>query len=248
MTNERKRILLVEDEPHLAFHLEFNLQSEGYDVVPAQNGAIALEKFHKAGDFDLIILDVMLPEINGFDVAQEIRKHDSQTGILMLTARASEEDRIKGLESGVDDYITKPFHLKELLLRVKRMVKRAELFQQPQDAVVSAPAAGPFLRCGNLELNTEALYLRGPNGSHTLTALEADILSEFMRNPSRVLSREHLLAKVWNMNGNVETRTVDNFIMRLRRYIEADPANPTVLESVRGRGYRLNEHRDTDTK
>ncbi len=238
MQNDRKRILLVEDEPHLAFHLEFNLQAEGYDVVPAQNGKIALDKYRRDAPFDLVILDVMMPEIDGFAVAHEIRKHDSQTGILMLTARASEEDRIRGLESGVDDYITKPFHLKELLLRVRRMMKRSELFQQQPDTTSSS---GPFLRCGDLELNTEALHLRGPNGSYSLTALEADILSEFMRNPARVLTREHLLAKVWNINGNVETRTVDNFIMRLRRYIETDPSKPRVLESVRGRGYRLNE-------
>ncbi len=235
MTTERKRILLVEDEPHLAFHLEFNLQAEGYDVVPAQNGAIALEKFQKDGPFDLLILDVMLPEVNGLEVAKTIRQRDSQTGILMLTARATEEDRILGLESGVDDYITKPFHLKELLLRVRRMIKRAELFQQPTESV-----QGRTLRCGAIELNTESLSLRGPNGSFSITALEADILSEFMRNPSRVLTREYLLNKVWNINGNVETRTVDNFIMRLRRYIEADPSAPRFLESVRGRGYRLN--------
>lgn len=237
MTTERKRILLVEDEPHLAFHLEFNLQAEGYDVTPAQNGAIALEKYKKGGPFDLIILDVMVPEVNGFDVAKTIRLKDSQTGILMLTARAGEEDRIKGLESGVDDYITKPFHLKELLLRVKRMLKRSELFQNTDATVTNQQT----LRCGVLELNTEALMLKGPNGPYSLTALEADILGEFMRNPSRVLTREHLLAKVWGMNGKVETRTVDNFIMRLRRYIESDPTAPKFLESVRGRGYRLND-------
>src|SRR5690606_1059574 len=124
----KKKILLVEDEPNLAFNLQFNLQAEGYEVVPAVNGLIAVEKFKQDSSFDLIILDVMLPELDGFGVAKEVRKIDDQIHILMLTAMGREEDRLKGFNIGVDDYITKPFHLKELLLRVKRMVKRAEHF------------------------------------------------------------------------------------------------------------------------
>ena len=231
-----KKILLVEDEPHLAFSLQFNLQAEGFEVVPAANGRVALEKYRSDGPFDLIILDVMIPEIDGFEVAREIRKSDDQTGILMLTARAAEEDRIKGLETGVDDYITKPFHLKELLLRVKRMARRAGYLAPETSEAVDAY----IFKHGPFTLDVESLHLTGPQGNHPLTKIEADMLREFIRHPQRVLSREHLLEKVWGIKADIETRTVDNFIVRLRRYLEADPTNPEILVSVRGRGYRLN--------
>lgn len=237
MSETKKKILLVEDEPHLAFTLQFNLQAEGYDVVPAVNGQIAVEKFASDGPFNLIILDVMLPEIDGFEVARRIRQSDQKTGILMLTALASKNDRITGFEAGVDDYITKPFHLEELLLRIRRMVERAEFFTQTQ-----APAANEhIIKFGPFELDTEALLLKSHNGEHTLTALEADILKEFMNSPKRVLSREYLLDKVWGIQGDIDTRTVDNFVVRLRRYLEKDPSNPEFLVSIRGRGYRLSD-------
>jgi len=234
MIEPKKRILLVEDEPHLAFNMNFNLQAEGYDVVPAVDGQIALQKFANNGPFDLIILDVMLPEVNGFDVAKSIREHDDQTQILMLTALGKEDDRLRGFEAGADDYVTKPFHLQEFLLRVKRMIKRSQYFHTPGDA-----SSAEVLRCGPFALNTELLHLVTPTGQHTLTALEADVLREFMKNPKRVLSRQHLLDTVWGMKGDIETRTVDNFIVRLRRYLEVDPGKPVFLVSVRGRGYRL---------
>jgi len=230
-----KKILLVEDEPHIAFSLQINLQAEGFHVVMATDGRIALEKFQLEGPFDLIILDVMLPELDGFAVAKEIRKKDDQTGILMLTARASEEDRIKGLETGVDDYITKPFHLKELLLRVGRMARRAGYLAESSELTVARVFThGPFV------LDFESLQLKGPQGEHSVTKLEADMLKEFFCHPQRVLSREHLLEKVWGIKADIETRTVDNFIVRLRRYLESDPTKPEILVSVRGRGYRLN--------
>jgi len=234
MIEPKKRILLVEDEPHLAFNMNFNLQAEGYDVVPAVDGQIALQKFANNGPFDLIILDVMLPEVNGFDVAKSIREHDDQTQILMLTALGKEDDRLRGFEAGADDYVTKPFHLQEFLLRVKRMIKRSQYFHTPAEA-----SSAEVLRCGPFALNTELLHLVTPTGQHTLTALEADVLREFMQNPKRVLSRQHLLDTVWGMKGDIETRTVDNFIVRLRRYLEVDPGKPVFLVSVRGRGYRL---------
>jgi DNA-binding response OmpR family regulator len=236
MADARKRILLVEDEPNLAFHLQFNLQAEGFDVIPAVDGQLAVTKFEREGPFDLIILDVMLPEMNGFEVARHIRSKDDQTQILMLTALGQEEDRLRGFEAGIDDYVTKPFHLPEFLLRVKRMVKRAEHFLPTE-----GKAKGHVIACGHFELDTELNSLRTPKGEFTLTALEADVLGEFMKNPKRVLSRQHLLDTVWGMKGDIETRTVDNFVARLRKYLEEDPANPQHLVSVRGRGYRFVE-------
>ena len=237
MASER-RILLVEDEPHLAFNLELNLKEEGYSVTLVNNGAAAIDSYSGQGPFDLIILDVMLPEKNGFEVAKFIRARDIRTGILMLTARASDQDRLKGLEIGVDDYITKPFHLGELLLKVKRALKRVEMFRE-MDRNAEAPSE--MIACGPYELDIESLRFKTPEGTQSVTALEADVLSEFLQNPGRVLSRDHLLKKVWGMNGNMETRTVDNFVMRIRRYIESNPAQPAILESVRGRGYRWNK-------
>ncbi len=236
MPEQKKRILLVEDEPHLAFNLQFNLQAEGFDVVPAVDGQNAILKFDREGPFDLIILDVMLPEVSGFDVARHIRRSDDQTHVLMLTALGKEEDRLRGFEAGADDYITKPFHLQEFLLRVKRMIRRSQYFNR-----ASEPQESPLLRYGPFELDTELLQLKSPSGQFTLTAMEADILKEFMTNPTRVLSRQYLLDSVWGMKGDIETRTVDNFIVRLRRYLETDPAKPHHLVSVRGRGYRLVE-------
>jgi DNA-binding response OmpR family regulator len=235
MPDTKRKILVVEDEPNLAFNLQLNLKAEGYDVVLAADGQAALDRFSDSGPFDLIILDVMLPEVSGIEVAKKIRGRDDQTHILMLTALGKEDDRLRGFEAGVDDYITKPFHLKELLMRVKRMVQRAQYFQPHAD---TAPES-PILKFGPFELDTELLQLKAPGGGFTLTAMEADVLKEFMQNPKRVLSREHLLDAVWGMKGDIETRTVDNFIVRLRRYLETDPANPKYLLSVRGRGYRL---------
>ena len=151
MPEAKKKILLVEDEPHLAFNLQLNLQSENYDVILAIDGKIALEQFNAESPFDLIILDAMLPEIDGFKVAKAIRQTDDQTHILMLTALGREEDRVKGFESGIDDYITKPFHLQELLLRVKRMIRRSKYFAPPAEAAtdketnkISSITQGPF--------------------------------------------------------------------------------------------------------
>jgi len=240
VSEAKKKILLVEDEPHLAFNLQLNLQSENYDVVLAIDGKIALDQFKAESPFDLIILDAMLPEIDGFNVAKAIRQNDDQTHILMLTALGREEDRVKGFEAGIDDYITKPFHLQELLLRVKRMIRRSKYFVAPSEPMTDVETKKiSFIQHGPFKLNIEALNFESPTGIHSITAMEADILKEFLSHPDRVLSREHLLDTVWGMKGDIETRTVDNFIVRLRRYIEKNPSKPQYLISVRGRGYRL---------
>lgn len=234
MSKNQSRILIVEDEPHLAFNLEYNLKEEGFDVLVASDGKEALEAYRNKGPFSLIILDVMMPELNGFEVASVIRANDRRTQILMLTARAAESDVIQGLETGVDDYMTKPFSLKELILRVKRMAIRSEMF-----AKESPLKKGKRIRFGQVTWNLETLELTSPRGQFILTVLEAKVLREFISNPETVLSRKYLLNQVWGMSGNVETRTVDNFVMRLRKYIEVNPAEPEHLKSVRGRGYKF---------
>jgi DNA-binding response OmpR family regulator len=231
------RVLLVEDEAHLAFTLQFNLQAEGFEVVPAANGALGLDKFLNEGPFAVVILDVMLPEMNGFEVAQKIRERDPTTGILMLTARASDADRIRGLGIGVDDYITKPFHLAELLMKIKRTAARSRLFEERVEPVLNGTR--PLVKYGQFTLNMETLALTGRDSLHNLTALEADILKTFIENMGKVLSRDFLLDNVWKVSTGIETRTVDNFIVRLRRYLEDNPAKPKFLVSIRGRGYRL---------
>jgi len=229
-----KKILLVEDEPHLAFNLELNLRAEGYEVLLAENGEQALNLYQSSKNFDLILLDIMIPEPNGFSVAKSIRSEDKKVGIIMLTARASEADRVRGLEIGVDDYICKPFNLKELLLKVKRAIFRSDLFSNTESTSEKVFERGPY------KLDTSTLELTSPTGTYSLTALECDILSAFMENENMVLSREYLLENVWGMKGQFETRTVDNFVGRLRKYLETSPNKPSTLESIRGRGYRFN--------
>jgi len=228
------KILLVEDEPSLQYSLKFNLEAEGFEVVAVGDGQQALKAYNEAGPFSLVVLDVMLPELDGFAVAKAIRSEDLKTGILMLTARAATQDRIEGLQSGADDYLTKPFHLEELLLRVKRMADRSRLLKGDQAPATQVIHKGPF------SLDTKALTLQCPNGTFALTVLESDCLKEFLLNPGSVLSREYLLKKVWGVSGQQETRTVDNFIMRIRKFLEVNPKQPQYLESIRGRGYRLN--------
>ncbi len=227
-------ILLVEDEPNLAFTLELNLRAEGYDVPTCMDGDDAEKLIRNAdSDFDLYLLDVNLPGRSGFEIAQVIREKNKQAGIIFLTARASESDSVRGLSLGADDYITKPFRLAELLLKVKRTLARCAMFESGETVSTGTLTWGPF------ELDPEKLLIKTPTGQSVLTRLEADMLKEFFLNPDRVLSRQHLLAKVWGVSEGVETRTVDNFVVRLRRLIETNPTKPRYLKSIRGRGYVL---------
>lgn len=227
-------ILLVEDEPNLAFTLDLNLKAEGYDVSVCRDGDAAEELIRNSGSaFDLYLLDVNLPGRSGFEIAKVIREKNQRAGIIFLTARASESDSVRGLSLGADDYITKPFRLVELLLKVKRTLARCAMFETGETVSTGTLIWGPF------ELDSEKLHIKTPTGQSVLTRLEADMLKEFFLNPDRVLSRQHLLAKVWGVSEGVETRTVDNFVVRLRRLIESNPANPRYLKSIRGRGYVL---------
>ena len=225
-------ILLVEDEENLAHGLEYNLTEEGYKVTVAQDGKEALKQFDE-NRFDLIVLDIMLPYYNGFEIAKHVREKHPQMPILMLTARTQVEDKVKGLEIGADDYLTKPFHLEELLLRIKGMLKRKSWYQQ-------VVASNPIYKFGKNEINFENLKCKSIKGEFQLTPYEAMIMKYMIDNKEKVISRKELLENVWNMNPDVETRTVDNFIVRLRKYFEPDASNPVYIISVRSAGYMFN--------
>ena len=235
-----KKILLVEDEESLAIGLEFNLSEEGYTTDWAKDGKEALG-FFENNKYDMIILDIMLPYFNGFEVAAKVRESDPQMPILMLTARTSAGDKVKGLEAGADDYITKPFHLKELLLRVKGMLRRKEWYKNTVSAI-------PIYHLGSYEINFENLICKSNKNVFVLTPREAMVLKYFIDNKDRIVSRKELLEKVWDMNPEVETRTVDNFIVRLRKYFEADPSKPDFIKSVRGAGYLFSVNEDKHSK
>jgi two-component system, OmpR family, alkaline phosphatase synthesis response regulator PhoP len=220
----------VEDELNLARPLQFNLEQEGHEVCSTPSGreAIAL---YESRPFDLIILDLMIEEIDGFEVARQIRQQDPRLPILMLTARSAPEDRVLGLELGADDYIIKPFHLRELLLRVERILKRATWYNSREKGSLGIIAIGKY------QVDTENLSGYGPRGLLQLTALEANLLETLASQPNRVISRGELLEKVWGYHSDVETRTVDNFILRLRKYFEEEPEQPRHFISLRGKGY-----------
>lgn len=226
---DKSRILLVEDEENLAHGLEYNLTEEGYMVTIARDGKEAI-KFFDDSEFDLIVLDIMLPYFNGFEIAKHVREKHPQMPILMLTARTQVEDRVKGLELGADDYLTKPFHLKELLLRIKGMLKRKKWYQK---VVIE----NPIYKFGNNEINFENLRCINGKKEFQLTSYEAMIMKYLIENKDKVVTRKELLENVWNMNPEVETRTVDNFIVRLRKHFEDDPSDPKFIISVRSAGY-----------
>lgn len=223
------RILLVEDEETLAVGLEYNLTEEGYSVEWAKNGREAVQIF-KPGKFDLIILDIMLPYINGFEVAEIIRNTDLQMPILMLTAKTESADRVKGLELGADDYLTKPFHLQELLLRVKGMLKRKSWYK-------NASEREPVYRFSDNEINFETLICKHGKEEIRMTPHEAMVLKYLVERKGEIVTRKELLENVWHLNPEIETRTVDIFVSRLRKYFESDPANPVYIKSIRSAGY-----------
>jgi len=228
-TFEKYKILLVEDEENLAIGLLYNLTEEGYIVELAKDGREALKLF-EAKEVDLIILDIMIPYIDGFEIARRVRKKDPQMPILMLTARTTREDKVKGLELGADDYITKPFHLEELLLRVKGMLKRKTWYKD-------VTSHKPLVSFGKNKINFENLGCSNAKNDFKLTPQEAMVMKYLIENKGKIVSRKELLENVWHLNPDIETRTVDNFIARLRKYFEVDPSNPVYIKSVRSAGY-----------
>lgn len=230
---EFSKILLVEDEETMAVGLEYNLTEEGYKVDWVKDGKEALKHFGER-TYDMIILDIMLPYHDGFEIAEVVRKKNPQMPILMLTARTGLEDKVKGLEIGIDDYLTKPFHLSELLLRVKGMLKRKSWYS-------SAITDQPVYKFGENEINFENFKCKRSKNEFQLTVYEAMIMKYLIDNKGKVVTRKDLLENVWHLNPDVETRTVDNFIVRLRKYFEPDPSNPVYIISIRSAGYMFNK-------
>jgi DNA-binding response OmpR family regulator len=223
------KILVVDDEKTLVATLKFNLEKEGYEVVAATDGEQALSAARESPP-DLVILDLMLPNMHGFEVCRVLRR-EMGVPIIILTARTEEVDKIVGLELGADDYVTKPFSMKELLARIRARLRRRE------DAAVDSQAR--TLTAGSIEVNLMSREVSRDGSSVALKPKEFDLLVYLMRNRGRVLTRSQLLQAVWHYDGFDQTRTVDVHVGRLRDKIEEQPANPTWIITVRGAGYRF---------
>lgn len=227
------KILIVEDERHLAEGLRYNLEAEGFEVEIAPTGEVALAEL-KNTTFDAVVLDVMLPGIDGFSVARSMRTQADYTPILMLTARGRPEDVLKGFESGTDDYLPKPFDLEIFLARLNGLLRRQTWTRK------QTPAGSPNVSIINgKKIDFDNLELTGPEGTVHLTLMEIKLLRFLIDNEGRAVSRKSILEEVWNLQEDTDTRAIDNFIVRLRRYIEDEPNNPKFLRTVRGVGYRF---------
>jgi two-component system alkaline phosphatase synthesis response regulator PhoP len=227
------RILLVEDEEHLQHALRLNLEMEGYGVFAAGDGNSAIKAFREQ-KFDLVILDIMLPEMDGLMVCEHIRLHDADVPVLFLSAKNTPADRINGLRKGADDYLTKPFDLEELLLRVSKLIEKSEKLNKSDTSKV--PVEYNF---GNNKINFESYEAYGVAGKIELTKKEILLMKLLIENNNQVVSREHILKVVWDYTVIPNTRTIDNFILSLRKYFEKDPKNPEFIQSVRGVGYKF---------
>ena len=231
-----KRILIVEDERHIAEGLQLNLSLQGYSVEIAGNGTAALEKWRGWGP-DLIVLDIMLPGVDGIKVLRRIRAEDEKLPVLILSARSTAEDRVRGLIHGVDDYMVKPFVLEELLLRVERLLTRSAWGDPDRTTDGKGDAAEHILVFGENRVDLETGEADCAAGTIRLTDQELKLLAVFAENPGKPLPRKLLLEAGWGYSRFTSTRTVDNFIVRLRKYFEADPRSPRHFISIRSRGY-----------
>ncbi|MBX3443302.1 MAG: response regulator transcription factor [Planctomyces sp.] len=228
-------IMVVEDESALAKGLAFNLEQEGYEPVVFDNGPAALEYFDQhPGDVALVLLDLMLPGMSGYEICRNLRSRDGRVPILVLSARTLSEDRSLAFDCGGDQYLTKPFHLPELLSRVRNLLSRSERM-----GLAPGPLATGVMRFGEVEVDFDRFEVRTAGAVHSLTTMEMQLLRYFIQHEGTVLSRSRLLRDVWDEKADLATRSIDNFVMRLRRVIEPDPANPVHLLSVRGTGYRF---------
>jgi DNA-binding response OmpR family regulator len=238
------RILVVEDEQHLADGLQFNLAAEGHDVDVIGDGAVALARLREQRDgYDAVVLDVMLPGKNGFDVARTLRAESDFVPILMLTARSRPEDVLAGFESGADDYLPKPFELAILMARLRGLLRRRQWLRGPVETSPASsappPATAEVLEFAGHRLDLRALELHANDRAYRLTVMEAELLAYLVRHANTVVSRKTLLDDVWGLHEDTDTRAIDNFIVRLRRYLEKDPARPSLILAVRGVGYKL---------
>jgi DNA-binding response OmpR family regulator len=227
------RLLVVEDDEPLAEALCRNLELEGFATEWLGTGEAALERLDpSSSEFDLLILDIMLPAIDGFEVCRRLREAGHQIPILFLTARGSDADRILGLQLGADDYLTKPFLVEELVLRVRGILRRAEWSRTPA-------RTGPRVRIGDAEVDMDTMRATTTEGSTALTEREIMLIRFFAENDGRVLTRGELLERVWGYNFDTSTRTLDTFVHRLRKAFEEDPRHPRHFHTVRGVGYRF---------
>jgi len=234
------RILIVEDEQHLAQGLRFNLAADDHDVEMVDTGEAALERLlSNPTRFDLVILDVMLPGITGFAVVADLRRAGQFLPVLMLTARGRAEDVLQGFQSGADDYLPKPFELPILMARVRGLLRRREWFQLGVDRQPSAPTVASRFTFRERTIDFEQLEVRMGDKAMPLTLMEASLLRYLVEHEGRPVSRKTILEKVWGVREDTDTRAIDNFIVRLRRYLEDEPARPRHLQTVRGVGYRF---------
>lgn len=233
------RILVVEDENHIGQGLRFNLEAEGHSVTLAERGEEALRRLMQdREEFDLLVLDVMLPGKDGFTVAHELRQAGHFIPLLMLTARSRPEDVLKGFSSGADDYLPKPFNLDILIARIASLLRRTKWIRGGTSSSPASPAEERF-KFSDITVDFQKLELRKNGKTFQLTMMELDLLRYLIQNRGRPVSRKEILEKVWNLKEETDTRAIDNFIVRLRRYIEQDPAKPKHLLTVRGLGYQF---------
>ena len=228
------KILIVEDEQHIADGIRFNLEAEGYDVEIAADGEAGLQLAGEGG-FDAIVLDIMLPRIDGFEVARSLRARRDYTPILMLTARGRPEDVLKGFEAGTDDYLPKPFDLNIFIARLQGLLRRSEWARQSSGTAKTSEVFhvnGKTIDFDNLELVSDGEVTH-------LTLMEMKLLRYLIEHEGQAVSRKTILEKVWDLQEDTDTRAIDNFIVRLRRYLEDEPNNPTILKTVRGIGYKF---------
>lgn len=241
------RVLVVEDELHLAEGLRFNLEAEGYAAEVVGDGEGATDKLlQRKEPFDVVVLDIMLPGKDGFDVVSELRAARNYVPVLMLTARGRPEDVLKGFAAGADDYLAKPFDLSILLARLQGLLRRSQWMQGGNSNSAAAPQNnkgdigdfGRFSFAGKT-IDFGALELRSGGTTIHLTLMESELLRHMAQNDGKIVSRKQILDEVWGLHEDTDTRAIDNFVVRLRRYIEDDPGSPKHLQTVRGVGYRF---------